>query len=456
MENKNIDKLFQEQLKNLEATPNEKVWNNIESKLTNKKRSILPFWWFSSGIAALLILGLILYPFSKDKNLIENNNNSIITKTPNKKDVEKTFKENIDTLILNKKEPKDILVAEENTNTKSQQEEDKKSKKNTNVVKNNTNKTEEERELVSTKNAMKKIFLADNSSDKKTVISKEKEIIIIDKKSKEVSKIIQKNTDILKDNSSSEKTNFNEFINKKDSVKFKEPTKSKWAIAPVFAVLKSNSFSNTSPIDENLANSTQGKNTFSYGVQVAYKINNKWTIQSGIHKQEISYANNQVIVATTTSNSSAVSFNNGNSFSLKENILENLDVSSNSLTNIVSSNGNLSQNYGYIEIPVEIKYNFSNNKKFETQLVAGFSSLFLNKNVVTLNTFTFSESVTAKNLNNINFSGNLGFDFNYFIDTNWSINLNPMFKAQLNTFSNSSNGFSPFNIGLYTGIKYTF
>ena len=71
MENKNIDKLFQEQLKDLEATPNKKVWNNIESKLKKKKRSILPFWWFSSGIAALLILGLILYPFSKDKNLIE-------------------------------------------------------------------------------------------------------------------------------------------------------------------------------------------------------------------------------------------------------------------------------------------------------------------------------------------------------------------------------------------------
>ena len=54
--NKNIDQLFQEKLKNLETTPNKKVWKEIESKITKKKRKIYPFWWFSSGVAALLII----------------------------------------------------------------------------------------------------------------------------------------------------------------------------------------------------------------------------------------------------------------------------------------------------------------------------------------------------------------------------------------------------------------
>ena len=60
MDQKNLDKLFQEQLKNLEATPSEKVWNNIESKLEKKKRRGFPVWWFASGIAAMLVLGMLI------------------------------------------------------------------------------------------------------------------------------------------------------------------------------------------------------------------------------------------------------------------------------------------------------------------------------------------------------------------------------------------------------------
>ena len=118
--------------------------------------------------------------------------------------------------------------------------------------------------------------------------------------------------------------------------------------------------------------------------------------------------------------------------------------------------GNLSQKYGYIEIPIEIKYNLLGTKKFNAQVVAGFSSLFLNKNEVNFNTQFMSKSGKANNLNHINFSGNLGFDFNYSLNKKWSLNLSPMFKAQLNTFSKDSNGFSPFNLGAYSGVKYKF
>ena len=47
MGDKKIDDLFQEQLKNLEVSPNKRVWNNIEDKLKKKKRKVFPFWWFS-------------------------------------------------------------------------------------------------------------------------------------------------------------------------------------------------------------------------------------------------------------------------------------------------------------------------------------------------------------------------------------------------------------------------
>ena len=62
MEDKKIDDLFKNQLKNLEVSPNKKVWNSIETKLKKKKRRVFPFWLFSGAAAAILVLGLFFYP----------------------------------------------------------------------------------------------------------------------------------------------------------------------------------------------------------------------------------------------------------------------------------------------------------------------------------------------------------------------------------------------------------
>ena len=67
MKNKNLDKLFQDQLKNLEVTPDKKVWGNIESKLKKKKRRVVPLWWFAGGAAAMLLIGMLLFPVSTDE-----------------------------------------------------------------------------------------------------------------------------------------------------------------------------------------------------------------------------------------------------------------------------------------------------------------------------------------------------------------------------------------------------
>ncbi len=65
-EKKNIDRLFQEKFKDFEAAPPDKVWNNIASELqkNKKRRRVVPLWAKLSGIAAVLVIGLIaIYPF---------------------------------------------------------------------------------------------------------------------------------------------------------------------------------------------------------------------------------------------------------------------------------------------------------------------------------------------------------------------------------------------------------
>lgn len=439
--NKKIERLFQERLKNLEVSPNKKVWKEIESKLAKKKRKVFPFWWFSSGVAAILILGLFIFPFSKKPS--ENiKKQPIIIAAPNKKQENfNSFKKEIDTIF--KKKSKEIILVKEDKKRKKIHQKKKGNKENNNFLiaqKNTSNSNKQPKDSVS-KNAMKKFFITDNPKSQ-NLLTQEKNIHKIDTISTTKKKILKPKKDIFL------------AVNKIDK-KEKTALKKNWSISSVFAVLNSNSFSNSSPIDKNLSNSTTGNSSYSYGVKIAYQLNNKWAIQSGIHLQEIQFSNNQIVVNSTSSSASNIRFNSGESYSLLGISNENFDAV-NLSGNALSLNGKLSQIYGYVEIPVEIKYNLLENKKIKTQVVAGFSSLFLNKNTIKLNTNFLSQSGKADNLNSINFSGNLGIDFNYMLNKNWSINLNPMLKTQVNTFHKNANGFKPYFIGIYSGINYQF
>jgi hypothetical protein len=121
-----------------------------------------------------------------------------------------------------------------------------------------------------------------------------------------------------------------------------------------------------------------------------------------------------------------------------------------------STGGSLSQEFGYIEVPLELKYNLTNGK-VGLNLVGGFSTLFLNKNTISYETGNMSAKIgEANNLNDVNFSGNLGLDVDYEINKQLFFNLSPMVKIQTNTFSSNSGNFKPYVIGVYTGLNYRF
>jgi hypothetical protein len=430
MANKKIDNLFQEQLKNLEVSPNKRVWNNIETQLSKKKRRVFPFWWFTGSIASILVLLLLFYPLSADENQnINNNSNEIITTIPEKNII---IINKIDSLYKNETIKKNSLLSKNNAVLKI-------SKKSGSFL-----VLTEKEEFNQTKKTVKSIQIKHNP----IVINfntLRQHIALNSRAQKKPIKNLQKQ-------------NIEEVLKKEEEPVIKKTTKN-WSVASVFAVLKSNSLTDTSPINASLAASTSGENSYTYGVQIAYKLNNKWSIRSGIQLQEMRYSNNQISVNTSSSlNPFATKFSNGASFSFSNTFInESAILDNNSFAaSTINSTGNVAQNYGYIEIPVEVKYNFSNDIRFAYQIVTGFSTLFLNKNEVILTTQNFSRNLEATNLNNINFSGNLGFDFNYFLNTKWSFNVNPMVKVQLNTFSDNANGFAPFNFGLYTGLKYQF
>jgi hypothetical protein len=76
-EKKNIDRLFQEKFKDFEELPPDFVWDNIREKLEEKKkRRVIPLWFKLSGVAALLIMGLLLGGFYL--NAIDSNDNPVV------------------------------------------------------------------------------------------------------------------------------------------------------------------------------------------------------------------------------------------------------------------------------------------------------------------------------------------------------------------------------------------
>ena len=94
-ERKNIDRLFQEKFKDFEVNPPQEAWANIEAKLDEKKkRRVIPFWWKLSGVAAVFLIGFLIFKSIdngeiKTEDSVVNDNNLGKTEQTNSKDINK-------------------------------------------------------------------------------------------------------------------------------------------------------------------------------------------------------------------------------------------------------------------------------------------------------------------------------------------------------------------------------
>lgn len=77
-EKKNIDRLFREKFTDFEVNPPDFIWQNIETELLQKKkkRRVLPLWLRMSGVAAILLISvLIAWPYiAGESNAIDSEN----------------------------------------------------------------------------------------------------------------------------------------------------------------------------------------------------------------------------------------------------------------------------------------------------------------------------------------------------------------------------------------------
>ncbi|MFT5437443.1 MAG: hypothetical protein ACI840_002097, partial [Ulvibacter sp.] len=90
-------------------------------------------------------------------------------------------------------------------------------------------------------------------------------------------------------------------------------------------------------------------------------------------------------------------------------------------------------------------------------VIGGVSTLFLGNNDVSVAAGDFSSTLgEANNLSTVSFTTNIGLGVDYKISKKFKFNVEPMFKYQLNPYSDSSVDFQPYYIGVYTGLSYKF
>ncbi len=144
-----------------------------------------------------------------------------------------------------------------------------------------------------------------------------------------------------------------------------------------------------------------------YGVKVAYAVSEKIKIRSGINKVSMNYQTRDIAYNYAVASSSLSTINygtGGENINIARNNASSspADVNNDylengfaSMVNMPRENGSLNQNFGYIEVPVEIEYNLI-DKKVGLKVIGGASSLFLDENSVSVNGQNGSIEISTK------------------------------------------------------------
>ncbi|MFT6371040.1 MAG: hypothetical protein ACJAWH_002125 [Maribacter sp.] len=544
MNKKKLDELFRDTLSDFKEAPDDRVWASIETSLDKKKKKrVLPLWWSLGGIAAALLVGLLIFnPFDQNTpteqiitDIKQNNPDPIINlnDAPNILEIDQNKEDAIEVATDNKTEtileetevPVVTLGGVQNKSSedspngnhqKNKKIESDWSKEREAVVQTqNTkgqnsirlknegyqdiNKTKLKTDIAITetqellKETTKETNTAQNSQVVEKVVRENKETAIADNNTEKAKKttttnglidsdVVEKTGATSKDsqvtanqvmlqkdslNSANKKSIFDEIEIKEEEAVAKTST-NKWSAGPSIAPVYFNAIGEGSSVHSIFVpNSKSGNINMSYGLSVGYEISPKLTVRSGIHKVDFGYDTNDIAfssspIASTngqidninyrvTSKNLVVSSKPGGS-ALEQALINSLDVSAQN----AEREGVMTQQMGYLEIPLELNYALI-DKKFGLNVIGGVSSLFLVDNSVALTSGDLTtEMGDANNLNDLNFSANFGLGVNYKFSRNIQLNIEPVFKYQLNTFSETDGTFNPYALGVYSGLRFKF
>jgi len=486
-ERKNIDRLYQEKFRDFAPEPKPELWDNIAEKLQEKDRKkpfIIPLWLKVGGVAAVLALMLGGYFFSQNN----------FTQTQVVFELEDAAKPQINFPEINKNEPfqnaSEILKnVNEATYSTSEGASNSSTNNNSALASENTNSRLQKTSCKSAEKEESENMITDEVSEQNSAIATE------DRQNSEEE--INTHQDFINPNSkneqqpeslaeNSDESEKEESLSRKDSLEvaeqlaqieeeknfdkeedlIAEASKKKLRLSTFAAPVFFDNIGNGSAIDPQFAgNNTNSQVSVAYGMNLAYAISEKIKIRSGISKVAMSYNVEDIVFSASINPNNISSINyesERNNVNLENAAPSGLptDLGGNDGSNFSSVNnmalpGEINQQFGFIEVPLEIEYRLIDSK-IGLNLIAGGSSLFLDENSIKVNTNNQNTRIgEANNINKVSFSTNVGVGVDYKLTDNFKLNVEPIFKYQLDTFNNAP-GVRPFYFGVYSGISFNF
>ncbi|MBT8211101.1 MAG: outer membrane beta-barrel protein, partial [Eudoraea sp.] len=452
MKKNNIDHVFKDRLKDYQETPEEGVWESISASLDQKKskRRVLPLWWKLGGIAAALALLLYLFlPTGIDVTPAE------VTDTEKPEVIEKT------TVPGDRQAGERLLEADavvEQAETQSGEQMNsleqpisktavtsRETGSNKADMNNNTKTVLGGQGEAGTKgnNALAERDQGDgnapisetgNKAEEDTRVARNEVLPNTGKQTQQDPNKLQEGVALAEVAEEHEegavadetkKKSIFEVLEEQEEEAVAETTSDRWSVGPMVAPVYFNTLAEGSPVHSNfVANTKSGNINLSYGVAVSYQITDKLSVRSGLHRVDYGYDTDDIRFSSSLTASTST-------------LIENIDYDSNSQTLVVESRasrgaqesaaldasevnapspareGRMVQDFGYLEVPMELQYNLVDNK-LGVNLIGGLSSLFLMENSVTLVADNAATSMgEANNINEVNFSTNVGLGLYY-------------------------------------------
>lgn len=469
---KNIDQLFNERFANHQADPASHVWDKIQARLEkDKKDRVIAIWWRTAGVAASLAL-----IFSLAGLLDNTQSNSIVEQQPEVKNNSAPSQKIDKAVEINLRQDRPRVAT---TNKEAQNQ------TITPQLDINNNKTSKNKIIVIKKPKtavaklavkkdpgvpVKNLGVAVVKPEKLPVVSDNQEIInhnqlVVPSRSSTVITALENiSPEGAEKQSIFDAIKEQKQLESKDAVAKISSQENLWEIAPNIAPVYYNTLSQGSSIDASFAdNSQSGDVNISYGIGVRYALSDRLKIRSGINNVSLSYSTADIELGDGPVSAALrnINYNRDGIVVIAQDLgtfsSQNQDGTFGEITP-KATNGEafINQNISYYEVPLELSYTLFDSA-FGLDIIGGVSTLLLGNNEVSVTAGSYNEVLgSANNLSSLSFATNIGLGLHYKMSSKFRLNIEPMFKYQLNPYTDSSVSYKPYYLGVYTGLSFRF
>ncbi len=465
--NLNSDKQMREKLDGFSVQPPSHVWENVQGQLAaqqNRKR-IAYFSWISAAAVVLLAFlagwyfnnsSEIITPLAVEQQTIqpENREKNIVQKEKSLSaeltEKQHTQNDKIQTKDINKNFPKTdkTLVA-------------------------TTIKTEENKEIISAPSNYERVELRMIKSLDFRFENEQPKILLAEKSVPQKAYIL---------------TETDKFLMAANAtlIKSKSKLETGWKIGVgVTPGYSSHVVNHTESYSQNMTYSIEnGNGNIGGGFSVQYKTSKKLRIESGVYYAQNGQTSNntgQLFANRETADyamaaseksmfSNSISVSNGNMAMNSTagvivmsgtpkgaEINTELDALNSQFSNSLVSDGEFSQVFDFVEIPLYLRYRVLDSK-FGIELVGGVNAgVVVGNNAYIDNSYGLQNIGKTEDISTINLSGTVGVGMNYALGKHISVAVEPRLNYYFTSInSNPEIDFRPYRIGIFTGLYYEF